>query len=211
MSKRHNYVMTKRPGHPLAPPGGQLPLHRVLLYDAIGPGPHACHQCSTEVNWSSRRTAKGCLVVDHLDGDPTNNDLANLAPACHPCNTSRGHDARLEGELIMTSQKGTRAIAVERVCSICGKTFLIPRTNVEHTSDGTGSTCSRLCGNKSAARAQAAQQREATRDVEAVIKHLREQRTPYAEIASILDASGIRPLRSAKWSVASVYKIAQRE
>jgi hypothetical protein len=36
--------------------------------------------------------AKGSrkLVVDHLDGIKTNNDLSNLVPSCHRCNSTRG-------------------------------------------------------------------------------------------------------------------------
>jgi hypothetical protein len=30
------------------------------------------------------------LCVDHLDGDRSNNDEANLVPACQPCNPQRG-------------------------------------------------------------------------------------------------------------------------
>jgi hypothetical protein len=95
------YVMIGRKGHPLAQGARQNAwLHRVVLYDAIGPGPHGCHWCGVLVAW---KPADFCerLVVDHLDGDPRNNDRSNLVPACQPCNISRHRDgnARPRGVL----------------------------------------------------------------------------------------------------------------
>jgi hypothetical protein len=84
------YWNVKRPGHPLAGDLGWVREHRVVLYDAIGSGEHACHWCSRTVSWE--RIYPGHpdgLVVDHLDEDPSNNDPSNLVPSCAPCNISR--------------------------------------------------------------------------------------------------------------------------
>lgn len=204
------YSYVSRPGHPLAPKSGQIGLHRVNLYDKIGPGPHPCHECGVEVNWSSRRTAKGALVTDHLDGDPTNNDPSNLAPACHPCNTRRGHDRRLAEVPVITSERGRQA-ATERVCVQCTKPFLVVTALLTNKgSTNTGEYCSRLCQNTAQARAQAEEIRQHTAEAEKRIKQMRREGESYAGIATRLDREGIKPLRAAKWSVASVYKIAHR-
>lgn len=75
-------------GHPLANSNGVVLEHRKVLYDAIGPGPHPCHwnhfsSCGkTELTWGGING----IQVDHLDGDKTNNDLANMVPSCLACN-----------------------------------------------------------------------------------------------------------------------------
>ena len=75
--------------HPLSTSGGVVAEHRKVLYDAIGPGPHACYWndqfgCGrASLDWVS-------ICVDHLDGDTLNNDLENLVVSCRSCNTKRG-------------------------------------------------------------------------------------------------------------------------
>lgn len=84
------YRMLTGQTHPLAK-NGEVLEHRKVLYDVIGPGPHACHWASRygceqfELDWSGGTR----LVVDHLDDDPTNNSLENLVPSCTKCNSSR--------------------------------------------------------------------------------------------------------------------------
>ncbi len=75
-------------GHPVATSDGHAYVHRVVLYDEIGPGAHPCHHCARPVSWFV--PFPDGLVVDHLDFDRTNNALANLVPSCHPCNAGRG-------------------------------------------------------------------------------------------------------------------------
>jgi hypothetical protein len=77
-------------GHPTANRHGHVFDHRVVLYDAIGAGVHACHWCRVPVAWEVDQRDGG-LEVDHLDGDKLNNDLSNLVPSCTGCNTSRRH------------------------------------------------------------------------------------------------------------------------
>jgi len=83
------YVLVKRPGHPVAQKDGWAMEHRVVLFDSIGPGEHPCHWCRRPVRWSTGLLRRDSLVVDHLDDGRTNNDLANLAPACVTCNAGR--------------------------------------------------------------------------------------------------------------------------
>jgi hypothetical protein len=77
--------------HPLADKRGLVYLHRMVLYDAIGPGPHRCHWCGKKVRWliGMGPAADGALNVDHLDFNPSNNDPSNLVPACNFCNSQR--------------------------------------------------------------------------------------------------------------------------
>ncbi|WP_293862440.1 hypothetical protein [uncultured Alsobacter sp.] len=88
------YTMIHRPGHPLADKRGNVREHRVVLFEAIGYGPHACRWCGAEVDWmvSARGPDKtvGALEVDHLDGDKAHNAIENLVPSCHRCNGARG-------------------------------------------------------------------------------------------------------------------------
>lgn len=82
--------------HPLASKPGLVLEHRVLLYDAIGPGVHPCHHCGRPVDWArSYPKDPDALVVDHLDHDRSNNDLANLVPSCQPCNVSGPRRSRV--------------------------------------------------------------------------------------------------------------------
>jgi hypothetical protein len=82
------YVVLTLPNHPLTRIANRVLLHRVVLYDLIGSGPHACHWCGRSVDWTVG-LAGDALVADHLDHDTTNNDPANLVPSCHACNSAR--------------------------------------------------------------------------------------------------------------------------
>jgi hypothetical protein len=81
------YVIVQAPGHPLNRAKGTY-LHRVVLFDEIGLGPHRCHWCSVPVAWT-HGLGVGALVADHLDHDTTNNAPSNLVPSCNPCNSQR--------------------------------------------------------------------------------------------------------------------------
>jgi hypothetical protein len=85
--------MVRLAGHPLADKQGRVYEHRAVLYDAIGPGPHSCHWCGTEVDWLPRGT-DGCLQSDHVNGDRFDNQPSNLVPSCGPCNATRAKQAR---------------------------------------------------------------------------------------------------------------------
>ena len=87
---RKGYLfLTGQQDHPIANADGTLAEHRKVLYDAIGPGPHACHwkdqfDCGrTSLEWDN-------ICVDHLDSDTLNNTLENLVVSCRSCNTKRG-------------------------------------------------------------------------------------------------------------------------
>lgn len=76
------YVEVKKTGHPLAR-AGWVAEHRMVLFDAIGPGPHLCHWCGCEVVWGKN------LHADHLDHARANNTPENLVAACGACNSTR--------------------------------------------------------------------------------------------------------------------------
>ncbi len=87
------YVSRHLPTHPLAPPSGRIWVHRIVLFDVIGLGPHPCHWCATEVHWIPG-IGQARLDVDHLDGFGDHNDPENLVPSCGPCNSTRAAAAR---------------------------------------------------------------------------------------------------------------------
>ena len=82
----HGYQLVVAPDHPLCAEGRiRVYEHRKVFYDGHGDGPFNCHVCGTEVSWQG-------MHVDHLDDDPSNNALNNLAPACPTCNQWRGKE-----------------------------------------------------------------------------------------------------------------------
>lgn len=84
------YICTLAPEHPTAASNGYAYEHRRVLFDAIGPGEHACFWCERVVRWDAERGDRSRLVVDHMDGNKKNNALENLKPSCHRCNATRG-------------------------------------------------------------------------------------------------------------------------
>lgn len=96
---QHGYVLVNRPDHPMATAkdGKWGYEHRVVLYDAIGPGWHSCNWCGRMVTWDktyAKDDASEALVVDHVDGNKANNDLANLVASCQLCNVRRSWETR---------------------------------------------------------------------------------------------------------------------
>ena len=75
------------PEHVLARSSGLVAEHRIVLFDAIGYGPHRCHWCDRWINWGHAVPYR--LTVDHVDWNVDNNDLSNLVAACHGCNSKR--------------------------------------------------------------------------------------------------------------------------
>ena len=80
--------------HPLGlHTGGQIPEHRKILYDVIGPGPHPCHwdskfQCGKlELEWIESRANR--IWVDHLNEIRDDNRVENLVVSCLRCNWGR--------------------------------------------------------------------------------------------------------------------------
>lgn len=147
---KHRLVRAK--DHPVSPKSGMVALARIVLYDAIGEGPHPCHWCGNDVEWMpGRGLAPGALVVDHLDHDPTNDALENLVPACSVCNAGRTQGAaknkNLIGsdELFVVAASGRRARAEVRTCETCGGSFIAKTAQVKV---GKGRFCCRSCARK---------------------------------------------------------------
>lgn len=147
-------MMTKLPGHPLAAPNGRIGVHVATLYERIGPGWHPCHWCGASVEWRPvGASRKDRLIPDHLDGDPRNNDPANLVPACTGCNTGRGlPNAIREGELTVTRgrKRVQRLRAERRTCIRCGAEFLH-----QISTAAPGLYCSKSCARFDQQRANA--------------------------------------------------------
>lgn len=84
------YLLQLAPGHPMKQRTGRgayVLQHRVVLYDAIGPGPHPCHWCNHSLEWDA-------IQVDHVNSEKTDNRLENLVVSCIHCNASRGGQKR---------------------------------------------------------------------------------------------------------------------
>lgn len=149
---RHYRTITVSADHPLrAPNSTYVYEHRLVLWEHIGPGTHPCHHCGKPVTWApGNGTSDGCLVVDHLDDDQTNNRVENLAPSCITCNQLRGlrkNRVRDEENFVINTSTGTRVRAVEIVCEGCQKVFLAPRRNVRPQR-----FCSLSCSSRNAPR-----------------------------------------------------------
>lgn len=110
-------------------------------------GPHRCHYCGTYVNWSNKRTAAGCLIAEHVDGDHLNNDPENLVPSCQTCNLKRARDHRFEDGLFVIL-RGVRQKAEKRVCWTCEEEFLVPVKDLKvgaKRGQNIGRYCSLTC------------------------------------------------------------------
>lgn len=87
-----DYKVLATQQHPLVRRWQQVPEHQKILYDTVGPGPHPCYWNDTylcgklELDWQNGQAG---IVVDHLDGDTTNNSPSNLAVSCNGCNLRR--------------------------------------------------------------------------------------------------------------------------
>ncbi len=129
-------------GHPLVMPGRkQVQLHRLLLWQAIGPGAHPCYHCGELVTWTpGSYTAKGSLVVDHLDRNPLNNDLSNLKPSCQTCNKLNSARTVSPDEVHRIDSDGKRKRGDLRSCIGCGAPFV-----TWSRAEGKGRYCSKSC------------------------------------------------------------------
>lgn len=78
-----SYLLTHAPEHPLANGRSRVYAHRMAYYAVHGAGPFSCHHCGIRVDWTF-------MHVDHLDDNPQNNDVSNLAASCPRCNIERG-------------------------------------------------------------------------------------------------------------------------
>lgn len=81
--REDGYWQIKLPEHPVSGARGLAFVHRVTLYDKIGPGTHKCYYCPVEVTWFVD------LECDHLDHNKDNNDPDNLVACCRICNRAR--------------------------------------------------------------------------------------------------------------------------
>lgn len=132
------YDYVNRSTHPLASSAGRVLVHRMLLFDAIGPGAHPCHWCGHDVTWRVARPQPDDLVVDHLDFVTNNNSLDNLVPSCRSCNSKRQDPRKkLRGAAHPSRRKvacpqghpyneeNTAMVNGYRVCRICRRSAMI--------------------------------------------------------------------------------------
>jgi hypothetical protein len=74
----------------ISPKNGLVGLHRAVLYEDIGDGPHACALClEPGLSWTLDLNDLDRLEVDHINHDRSDNRLANLRPVHKWCNGNR--------------------------------------------------------------------------------------------------------------------------
>jgi endogenous inhibitor of DNA gyrase (YacG/DUF329 family) len=122
------YRQVKMPGHPLARKSGTVMVHRLVLYQRIGPGEHSCHWCGKAVRWGLPLTDPAALVSDHVDGNPRNAEDYNLVPSCSECNTSRMKGLMLGRDEFYIPYRQGKHRAKSISCPRCGTAF-VSRTN----------------------------------------------------------------------------------
>lgn len=119
-------------------------VHKWVLYEKLGYGPHQCHWCHRTLNWQ-KGTAGDTLIADHLDDNPRNNDPDNLVAACNGCNTIRARTAfrpAIQPGEWFIERNGLKSRAAWCTCEECGTGFL---ADISRIKRGTVRTCSRRC------------------------------------------------------------------
>lgn len=87
---QNGYLKGYKKGHPMASDSGTILQHRLVLWEAIGHGPHPCGWCAQPIELRPNMQHDPTqATVDHLDNDRTNNVVDNLAPCCRSCNIRR--------------------------------------------------------------------------------------------------------------------------
>lgn len=93
------YQFIHAPRHPLCRKGQiYVAEHRIVLHEAIGPGPMKCEICGVDMTWDT-------CQADHIDENPKNNDRSNLRPLCRRCNVWRNMPAaavRMKNAIVLT-------------------------------------------------------------------------------------------------------------
>jgi hypothetical protein len=84
----HGYLARQMKGHGAASKKGLLYEHRRVFFEHHGPEGHSCKWCGISLVWGAKGKHK--LVIDHLNGDKTDNEINNLAASCFRCNSARG-------------------------------------------------------------------------------------------------------------------------
>ena len=78
-----NYYLIYAPNHELRRASPRIYEHRFIYYEAHGEGPFRCYHCGADQTWDT-------MHIDHLDDNPRNNSIDNLACSCPKCNLIRG-------------------------------------------------------------------------------------------------------------------------
>lgn len=107
---QNGYVVAIDYSHPLGDFRGRVGMHRKVMFDLFGWGPHKCYFCDLVLPFRTGRKKAGRenwgIEIDHIDTDRTNNDISNLAFVCPTHQVASGMKGRPHRDLYLAhSQK----------------------------------------------------------------------------------------------------------
>lgn len=90
VSLTNGYALVTKRDHAIATGRNRVRVHRAVLHDDIGPGPHPCDYCGVDgLEWGLENSDPNNLTVDHANHDKLDCRRSNLRASHKYCNDNR--------------------------------------------------------------------------------------------------------------------------